>query len=468
MRLIARTYVIAAAMVGLCASASAQSLRSAYFSEAAGVRHTMNPALADSADYVAVPLVGNVNMAMHGNFGYEDLVRPNPAYGHGSDKRMATFLHPQITAADALDGFATGKNRLGLEADITLLAAGFKAFGGYNTVELRSRTAMNTAIPYEFFAFAKNTGNRRYDIGDIDMQAQSYAELAFGHSRRINDRLRLGAKVKLLFGIVRADIQMRNMTADLSADDKWVITGEAQADVSMKGFKYVSKREAYREEERGYYRCVNDAEVDGAGLGGFGLAADLGAEYRINSDGTLSAALLDLGFISWNDNARAVNAEQSFVFEGFHDISVASDRGEKIEDKADRYADQLADFANLRDVGRGSRTTGLAATVNVGCEYTLPVYRKITFGALSSTRINGPYTWTECRLSANWKPLTWLDGGISLAANSFATSCGWIINIHPAHYNFFIGMDHILGKTSAEGIPLSSNASLAIGMNITW
>ena len=29
-------------------------------------------------------------------------------------------------------------------------------------------------------------------------------------------------------------------------------------------------------------------------------------------------------------------------------------------------------------------------------------------------------------------------------------------------------MDHILGKTSKEFIPLSSNASIALGMSVAW
>jgi hypothetical protein len=45
---------------------------------------------------------------------------------------------------------------------------------------------------------------------------------------------------------------------------------------------------------------------------------------------------------------------------------------------------------------------------------------------------------------------------------------GWLVNIHPKGFNFFIGMDHILGKTTKEFIPMTSNASLAMGMNITW
>ena len=92
----------------------------------------------------------------------------------------------------------------------------------------------------------------------------------------------------------------------------------------------------------------------------------------------------------------------------------------------------------------------------------------MTFGLLSSTRIKGAYSWTEGRLSANWKPLKWLDGGVNFAVNSFTASMGYVINIHPKGYNFFIGMDHILGKMSKECIPLSSNANISLGMSIAW
>lgn len=71
-------------------------------------------------------------------------------------------------------------------------------------------------------------------------------------------------------------------------------------------------------------------------------------------------------------------------------------------------------------------------------------------------------------MSANWKPLKWLDGGVNFAVSSFAASMGYVLNIHPKGYNFFIGMDHILGKTSKEFIPLSSNASIAVGMSVAW
>lgn len=458
-----------AALMAVGCSAAAQTINSAYFTEDYKFRHMLNPAFGNEQNYVSIPALGNISVNTHGNFGYRDVIMSNPMYPSLSSKKMTTFMNPYISAEDALSGFSTGNNRITGDVSMTILSAGFKAFGGYNTIEINSRTTTGVSLPYELFEFAKNTGNHSYDIGDINAHAQSFAEIAFGHSRQINDKLRLGAKLKVLVGLGRADVKMRNMKADLTAEDKWTITGEATADVSMKGFSYVSEEKKYNIEGSGTYERVNNVDLDGVGVGGFGMAIDLGGVYEINEDWTVSASVLDLGFISWTNDMLAENRSKSFVFNGFHDVSVTSDRGEEIDTKVDRYGDQLADFANLTDMGdKGGRSTGIGATINVGAEYTLPVYRKVSFGALCTSRINGAYSWTEGRLSANYAPLNWLDGGVSFAVNSFTTSMGWVLNLHPKGYNFFIGMDHILGKTSKEMIPLSSNASLTVGMNITW
>ena len=301
------------------------------------------------------------------------------------------------------------------------------------------------------------------------MMARSYAELALGHSHQINKKLRIGAKLKFLFGVADGDVRLENLRADLSGTDKWIVSGKANAQVSMKGFTYKTSRDEYNNPEKVEYEKIDDVDVDGAGLGGFGMALDLGGVYKLNDNLTLSASVLDLGFINWSNNMKAVNRAESFEFNGFHDTAVRENSGSTIDDKIDDYGDQITDFINLKDLGdQGSRTTALAATLNFGAEYSLPAYDKLSFGLLSSTRINGDYTWSEGRLSANWKPLKWLDGGVNFAVSSFATSMGYVLNIHPKGYNFFIGMDHILGKTSKEFIPLSSNASIALGMSVTW
>ena len=463
------TYMMTAAMT-LCGTAvTAQTMNSAYFTGDYKYRHDLNPAYGNEQNYISWPALGNLNVSTHGNFGYGDVVMNNPMFGKGSDKKMTTFLNPYISSSDALSGFSKGNNRISGNVDITILSAGFKAFGGYNTIELGARTSFGMSLPYELFEFAKNTGNKSYDIGDVTANATAFAQLAFGHSHQIGDKLRIGAKVKFLFGGARADLKMENLKADLTADDKWTVTGKATANVSMKGFTYLESEEEYNDPQRGTYRKVDDVDIDGAGLGGFGMAFDLGGIYKINRDWTVSAAVVDLGFINWSNNMQATNRSQSFIFNGFHDTAVKSDHTNSLDNQADKYGDQIADFANLSDEGdQGSRSTGFGATVNVGCEHTLPVYRKLTFGLLSSTRINGDHTWTEGRLSANVAPLKWLDGGINVAVNSYTASMGWVLNIHPKGQNFFIGMDHLLGKTSKEFIPLSSNASVCVGFNVAW
>lgn len=462
---------MALGLLSICSlHAMAQQLNSAYFTNDYKFRHTMNPAYGNEQNYVSMPGFGNVNVSLMGNFGYEDVIFDNPMFPSTSKDRLTTFMNPYISTPDALKGFNSGDNKILGDVSITVLSAGFKGFGGYNTIELNARTSFGMSLPYELFEFAKNTGNRTYNIGNISANGQAFAELAFGHSRQINEKLRVGAKVKLLFGAGRGDVNIDNVKADLAADDKWTVSGHAKSEVSVKGFTYKTEEKEYKEEGRGTYQYVNDVDVDGAGLGGFGLAFDLGGVYKINNDFTVSAALLDLGFIKWSNNMVAVNGGEEFVFNGFHDVAVNEDHGgSTMSMQGDKYSDQLADFANLQDKGdEGGRTTGIGATLNLGCEYTLPVYRKITFGVLSSTRFRGDYSWTEARVSANWTPLKWIDGGVNMAFGSYRNSFGWVLNFHPKGYNFYVGMDHTLGKVSKEFIPLNSNAAVSVGMSVAW
>ncbi len=469
-------HLLVAALLMTGGAAMAQNLNSAYFTDDYKFRHDMNPAFDNSQNYISIPALGNISVSLQGNFGYQDVVYHNPRYGQDAGaKKMTTFMNPYISNSEALSGFSKGNNRVMGDVSIAILSAGFKGFGGYNTIELNSKISFGMSLPYELFAFAKNIGNQNYQIGDISMMARSYEELAIGHSRKVNDKLRVGAKLKFLLGVADADFRMEDVRADLSGTDKWTVSGKANAQVSMKGFTYKTKPDTYNDASKGNYDKIDDVDVDGVGLGGFGMAVDLGGVYQVNRNLTVSASVLDLGFISWSNSVKAVNRSNSFEFDGFHDTAVkskydnANSGNTTIDKQADDYGDQITDFINLKDMGdQGGRTTALAATINLGGEYRLPSCDKLSFGLLSSTRINGDYSWTEGRLSANWKPLKWLDGGVNFAVSSFAASMGYVLNIHPKGYNFFIGMDHLLGKTSKEGIPLSSNASLALGMSIAW
>ena len=265
-------------------------------------------------------------------------------------------------------------------------------------------------------------------------------------------------------------MKISGMTANVSGDE-WVInSGNAEANVNMKGIEFNNTTSDYKYRSGSYEHVdFGETKVSGAGIGGFGLGLDLGAEFLAMEGLKISGAVTDLGFINWSNNYLLKQKEGTFTFDGFHDLKINDNNGISIDDQMDDYKDQLSDFVSFQNKGdQGSKTTMLAATVNLGAEYQLPMYDKLSFGLLGQHHFAGDYSWSEGRLSANWTPLDWLDGGINAGLNNFCATFGWVVNIHPKGFNFFIGMDHLLGKQSKEFIPLNSNASIAIGMNIAW
>lgn len=468
-----KKYILAAALTASAGTMMAQDLNSAYFTDDFKYRHDMNAAFGNNQNYIALPVLGNLNVKLQGSLGVGDVLFKNPDFGnpmYPDAKKTTTFMHPRISADEALSGIDKDGNSVIFDMDLPIVSVGFKGFGGYNTIELKDRTHFAVSLPYSLFDFAKNMSNKTYSFDDLGARGWTYVELGFGHSRQIMDNLRVGAKVKFLFGGAYADLSMDGMQANMEGD-KWILSGKAKAELNMKGGKFKSEQKEYKGKP-GFYNQVNGIDTDNLGLGGFGLGLDLGAVYEFKDfaldwlDGTkVSLSLNDLGFISWNNTMLAESSGNPFEFNGF---KMKYEDG-SFENNGDDIKDDLADFAHLEDKGDTSgKTTALAATMRLGVEYPLPVYDKVTFGLLGTHRFDGDYSWTEGRLSANYKPLTWLDGGINMAVTSFCTTMGWVLNVHPKGMNVFMGMDHMVGKTGASSVPLDSNVSFNFGLNVAF
>ena len=451
----------------------AQDLNSAYFTEDFKYRHDMNPAFGNDQGYVGIPILGNFNIKMQGSFGVGDVLFKNPDYGiKPGAKKTTTFLHPDISYDEAMKGFDKDGNSFIFDMDLPIVSVGFKGFGGYNTIELKERTHFAVSMPYSLFDFAKSVSNKDYSFDDVGASAWSYAEVGLGHSRQIFDNLRVGAKVKLLFGLTHAELSMKGMHAKLNDNNQWILEGKAKAEVNMNGGKFKTKNKEYKTVPGKYYNEVTGVDTDNLGLGGFGLGLDLGAVYEFKDCSVewleglkVSASLTDLGFISWKNTLVAESSGDPFVFDGFQ---MKYEDG-KFKNGGDKIEDDLADFANLEDKGdNGGKSTSLASTLRLGVEYPMPFYDKLSAGLLYTHRFDGLYKWSEARLSANVAPLSWLNGGINLGMTSYCTTMGWVLNLHPAGFNFFIGMDHMIGKTGASMIPLDSNVSFNMGMNVAF
>lgn len=118
---------------------TAQNTRSGYFLDDYTYRFQLNPAMGNSKNFIAMPALGNMNVSMDGNLKVSDVI-------YNVDGRTTTFLNPGVSAAEVL-GNISDRNRVGADVRVTVLAAGFKAWGGYNTVSLGARASRGPVAP---------------------------------------------------------------------------------------------------------------------------------------------------------------------------------------------------------------------------------------------------------------------------------------------------------------------------------
>lgn len=305
----------------------------------------------------------------------------------------------------------------------------------------------------------------------MGLRSQNYFELGLGHSHQINEKLRVGGKMKLLFGGAYADFKANDIHVQLN-ENQWLVRGHADvtAAVLKSEFKYKEDKN-YVDPSTG--QVTDRKRVDGidnvkAGLAGFGVAFDLGATYQLLPDLKLSAALTDLGFIHWN-NALQASTKGEWTFDGFkNDIYVdGTDTGHnKIEDQLNDIGDDLENLFSVYDDGTKGRSSALAATLNIGADYTLPAYRKLHFGFLYTSRIAGRYSWHQGMLTANVRPVKAIEISANVAASSSGITCGAVLDLQAPHFNFFLGTDRFVGKLSKQGIPLHNlNSNITLGMS---
>ena len=451
-------FTFATALLFAAGTTQAQELRASYFTSVANTRHQINPALLDQSYGT---LLGNINIGTTGNVGLSNFVyklNGNPEYN------LTTFMSPTVSAKEFL-GNLDSKNRLGVHINTNIMGAAFKAFGGMNLVELNLRSNTQLNLPYELFSFMKEAGaHERYSISDLGARTQNYLELAFGHSRSITDQLTIGAKLKFLFGLAYADLNVNNLDITMN-DDQWVLEGDARLNTAILSSEFKIDDTPNENTKPGMNKVEGLDDIS-FGMPGFGMAIDLGATYKLMDGLTLSGSITDLGFISWSGN-QAISADK-WNFDGFKDpihVEGSDPNSQKLGDQFESIGDDLERMFSVYDNGKKSVVQGLAATINLGAEYEMPFYRKLKAGFLYSSRIEGIYSYHMGMLSANVRPLNWLEASINTSVSSTGWAWGGLLRLK----NFYIGSDRILGKVNKQFIPMNDfNCNVTFGYCYTF
>lgn len=467
-------------ILGLAASAAITTVaqgapRSAYFMDGYTYRHELNPAFMGEYTYFSIPGIGNLDIDLFSNMGLSNFLFTTPA---GSPYKLTTFMSPTVNADDFL-GKLNNSNHFNFVLDETIFSLGFKAFGGFNTIGIGVHADAGLALPKSVFEFMKQgqtSADTEYNFKDIKANATGYAEIALGHSRKINSKLGIGAKVKLLIGLANATLHVTDMKLRMG-EKEWSVSGEGELFAAAgSGLVVPTYAETGKE-----FNNPNDATLidyskikyNNFNIGGYGLGFDLGATYQLLPDLQLSLAVNDLGFIYWNDAVRGKMKSEPWTFKGFQDVAINENQAgyedNKLSTQLDNLWDDVANVVSVhRDGPQTDYTTGLNATLHLGAEYTMPFYRGLSAGFLFTQYIAGVQSWTEGRFYANCKPVKWFDVTVNYGASTYGNDFGWMINFHPRGFNFFIGSDHLTFKVSPQFLPVNNAvASVNIGFNVT-
>ena len=429
--------IIAAVALMAVDMASAQS-RTSYFMEGSYFRTEMNPALAPTRGYLALPGMSGVGLNLSTNF----LSVDNFIYQKGD--QYVTALHGSVSPEEFL-GKIPSVGKMDLDMRLNLLGVGFYTRRTFWSFGLELRGSQNMALSEDVFTALKTLGNGLYDLGNTALSADVHLDAYLGASFPVCDFVNVGVKAKFLVGLANVGAQFDSLNANVGEDS---ITG------TLRGHWRANSivTENARINADGSYDMPSDIISTALNnIKSFGAAIDLGAEVRLFDDHLrISAAITDLGFIKWAPETH-IGGEVAgdFYFNGF-DIEGG---------KAD------AD-ANFEDVVIGldsypGYTTMLNYSVNVGVEYNI-LNNHIAFGVLSHTKFCNTLTYSELTASINFRATNWLTATVShtfLNGNQPGV-LGAAINIHPAAINIFLGVDYIdtryVKVTDVDALPSDS------------
>jgi hypothetical protein len=456
--------------------AQQEASRSAYFLDGYTFRHNLNPAFGGEYNYVSIPGIANIGVAAQSNVGLSDFIYEK------SNGQLTTFMNSSVNAESFLSGLQSS-NKITSNINLTLASAGFKGFNGFNTVSLSVRANLGVALPYDLFKFMKvgqDGDNTNYDLGGIRVNAKAYGELALGHQHQVSKDVSVGGKLKVLLGAGYVDANIDRMDVSMN-DERWQIVGKGQLNMAAgKGLIVPTNAEVGKRldrPQRSNQISFDDIDYDNFNLTGFGLGIDMGVVWDMHKfvkGLKVSASLLDLGFLKWNNAVTAATPETTWSFGGFQEVAVDSGtpnyEDNKIGTQFDNMKDSFIDCMNFQRTGVGaSKTTALNATMLLGAEYEMPFYKGLTAGFLYTQYFAGPFSSSEGRFSANVKPTKWFDATINYGASNFGSSFGWMLNFHPRGVNFFIGSDHQFFKVNKQFIPVGkASAAINLGISVTF
>lgn len=439
-------------MMMLGGAAQAQYLRSSYFMEGTSARLQLNPGLQPTKGYFNMPIIGSFNMSASSNvLGTSDII---DLMDSGSDLYSNDKLFDRLKA----------DNRLNVNLNTDILSFGWYRGKGFWSVNVGLRADFGAALAKDMFSMMRTMNgfaledvagtNQSYSLSNQTLNMKAYAEVGLGYSRRITEKLTVGGRVKVLLGLARAEMNINQFDLDLEVPNLRNYQDDASrgelspSDWYGKGYSYAAEGNVITTLKGGGMTFDNDGMIDDfdldagdLGIAGSGFGIDLGASYKVWDNLTVSASILDLGFLKWKESETTV-------------ATVSGEAHEMIDaSNYDRYIG--GDFLSFErfDFEEGSpekvkTKTRLYSTLLLAGEYGL-LNNKLSVGAMYTARFAEPKTLNELTFLATFRPKNWLNAAISYSPiQASGKSIGLAVKLGP----LFVGTDYMFFGGNSKSV----------------
>ena len=432
-------------MMMLGGAAQAQYLRSSYFMEGTSARLQLNPGLQPTKGYFNMPIIGSFNMSASSNvLGTSDII---DLMDSGSDLYSNDKLFDRLKA----------DNRLNVNLNTDILSFGWYRGKGFWSVNVGLRADFGAALAKDMFSMMRTMNgfaledvagtNQSYSLSNQTLNMKAYAEVGLGYSRRITEKLTVGGRVKVLLGLARAEMNINQFDLNLDVPNPQY-TNYADYDWYGAHYDYSANGNVITTLKGGGMTFDNNGMIDNfdldagdLGIAGSGFGIDLGASYKVWDNLTVSASILDLGFLKWKESETTVA-----TVSGGDEVPINSEN-------YDRYIG--GDFLSFErfDFEEGSpekvkTKTRLYSTLLLAGEYGL-LNNKLSVGAMYTARFAEPKTLNELTFLATFRPKNWLNAAISYSPiQASGKSIGLAVKLGP----LFVGTDYMFFGGNSKSV----------------
>jgi len=380
-----------------------QHSQSLYYMERLPQVTSMNPAIQPVSNfYLGFPVISNVNLNIGNNtLSFDDVIFESEEVGS-----KITFLHPSYNIDNFLNKL-NDNNDIFTEFSTNIFNIGFRAGDSYFTLNVQEKSDIRMSYPKDLATILLK-GNEDFkgktaEFGNFSAFSSHYLEYSLGYSQEISDELTFGVNVKYLngLGLLKSkDFDLGLYTSE--EGDSLSLT----SDISLQGSAPVT----VNTDSSNYIEDIESRDIEVSDLtSNPGFAFDFGATYEVMDDLQLSASVVDLGFINYNNtSAHNYTIKGQYSFTG---VDVSDEFGnEESTDPMENLEDSLKEEVKMEYSDQGFLHF-LGPKIYVGARYYL--HDRVDFGLLSRTQFYNGRMLQSFTLSANTRPIR----GISLTAS---------------------------------------------------